>query len=180
VKRPRVSIAGLMFAVAAGALNFCVMRSAVLDAHRNFAFGILPMASLLTLVALHSAPNLRHGGCLSPFAVGFEASGWVAVFAFVTCSSIAASEVSAYTELILDPVFPIIRPCLEAAPGSVAMFGYLGLFTIIYSLPQLLLALLGGWLGRKAGLTARFEWRGNAEVAPDPTRSVPASTSTAP
>ena len=37
------------------------------------------------------------------------------------------------------------------------MFLELGAGVVIFSLPQLLVALLGGWLTRKLGLTVRFE-----------------------
>jgi hypothetical protein len=96
MKRPRVPIAALLSAVAAVAVNLAVMRSfdpttIVSLPQFFFACGVLPFASVLFLVAAFSAPNLLRGHWLSPFIVGFEASGWAVVFTFIT-SSIGVAE----------------------------------------------------------------------------------------
>ncbi|MFI5454531.1 MAG: hypothetical protein ACHRXM_03685 [Isosphaerales bacterium] len=165
MKRPRVPIAGLMAAVAAVAVNLSVMRSFATTPnslpHFFFACGVLPIASILILVALFSAPNLLRGGWLSPFVIGFEASGWAAVFAFITYCSIATSAVIGHAGAIAAPIRPFISPYVDHSPSLAAACVELGFATILFSLPQLLLALLGGWLARKSGLTVRFEHRRN-------------------
>jgi len=164
VKQPHVPIAGLMAAVAAVAVNLAVMRSydpTKLDAlpHFFFAFGVVPIASILILVALFSAPILLRGGWLSPFVIGFEASGWAVVFAFITWYSIATSAVMGHLGAIGTLISPVISPYVDQSPSLAAACVELGFATILFSLPQLLLAVLGGWLARKSGLTVRFEHR---------------------
>jgi hypothetical protein len=165
MKRPRVPIAGLMAAVAAVAVNLSVMRSFATTPnslpHFVFACGVLPIASILILVALFSAPNLLRGGWLSPFMIGFEASGWAVVFAFITWYSIATSAVIGHASAIATLIRPVISPYFEDSRSVARAFVELGFATILFSLPQLLLALLGGWLVRKSGLTVRVEHRRN-------------------
>ena len=92
--RRRVGILGLMAAVALAAINLSVMRSwepARGDgdiSHYLYATGVLPMASVLIFVAMISARELASRGRASPFAVGFLATGTLAVFAFVTVASL--------------------------------------------------------------------------------------------
>ena len=87
-----------MAAVAAVAINLAVLAFDRNDQLRwpadafFFACGVMPMASLLILVALTGhqvscgAAGSRH------FVLGFEAFGWAMVFAFITCYSIAPSN----------------------------------------------------------------------------------------
>ncbi len=150
-----------MAAVAAVAINLAVMRSFEQTtagglSHLFFAFGVMPMASLLILVALNSVRNLVRGGRCSPFVLGFEALGWPAVFFFITCYSVAAPILLAYAELIGAYVEPLFMRYFAWAG---ALFE-LGFMIVIFSLPQLVAALLGGWLARKLGITIRFELEG--------------------
>jgi hypothetical protein len=163
MKRAHFPIALLMAAVAAVAINLAVWRS--IDwtsgaeglSHFFFACGVMPMASLLILVALKSAPSLMRTGCVSPFVVGFEALGWAAVFAFVTCYSVAPWLLLAYAELIGVYTRPIFERYLAQTPSWVGLYIELGAGVIIILPPLLLVALLGGWLTRKLGITVRFE-----------------------
>ena len=163
MKLPHTPIAGLMGAVVAVAVNLAVIRSLIDQnspesaPHFFFAFGILPMSSLLIVVALISAPNLRRGRSPSPFLFGFEVSGWAAVFAFLTCYSIATSRLMGFLEAIAGLLRPIIVPYAQAAPSWAQMSIELGFATALFSLPQLLIALLGGWLIARSGFTIRFE-----------------------
>ena len=116
------------------------------------------MASVLFLVALFSAPNLMRGGSLNPFAFGFESSGCVAVFAFIACYSISTSEVLIFTEWIGDWTRPVLVPNLERAPTWIQLSAELGFAAVLFSLPELIIALIGGWLARTLGLTARLEF----------------------
>jgi hypothetical protein len=162
MKRARFPIAGLMAAVAAIAINLAVMRS--FDEtkpeslpHLFFACGVTSMASLLILVGLASLPNLVRGGRLSPFVFGFETLGWVAVFAFVTVYSMTPASLLAFTEWIGTWTRPILIPLTEHSPRWVQMSAELGFGTVLFSLPELIIALLGGWVARKVRLTARLE-----------------------
>jgi hypothetical protein len=163
MKRAHFPIAGLMAAVAAVAINLGAWRSIELTSvdggmsHFFFACGVMPMASFLILVALISAPTLMRGGQVSPFVVGFEALGWAVVFAFIACYSVAPSVLLGYAEMIGRHTRPVLERCLADTPSWVGLYIELAAGVIIFAPPQFLVALLGGWLARKLGLTVRFE-----------------------
>ena len=161
MKLYRVSMATMMGAVATAALDFWVMRS--LDPgspdmlpHFLFATGVMPVASLLMLVGLISAPRLFRSGELSSFVIGFEALGWTAVFAFVTCYSIATKTFMEGAEAVAATCRPFLIDYLKDLPAWAGWAFEFGFASILFSLPQLLLALLGGWLAHRVGITARF------------------------
>jgi cobalamin synthase len=161
VRRPRFPIAGLMAAVAAVAVNLAVMRSfddseADPLPHLFFACGVIPMASVLIVLALFSAPNVARGGRLSPYVFGFEGLGWVAVGAFIAFYSIARSTLLATTE----STGARISALFEGLPSWVQSSLALGIATVWCSLPQLTVAMFGGWLARRLGITVRFELGG--------------------
>jgi hypothetical protein len=60
-----------------------------------FACGVVPMASLLLTLAALRVPGLIRGATLTPFILGFEAFGWVAVFGFITCYSLVPTRLVA-------------------------------------------------------------------------------------
>jgi hypothetical protein len=105
---------------------------------------------------LISAPRLFRSGELSSFVIGFEALGWAAVFAFITCYSIATKTFMGGAEAIAATCRPFLFDYLKDLPVWAGLAVEFGFATILFSLPQLLLALLGGWLARRIGVTARF------------------------
>jgi hypothetical protein len=150
-----------MAAVAAVALNFAVIRSFdQTSANGSFIFfvcGVMPMASLLVLAALFSAPRMLRCDRLPSFLLGFEGMGWVMVFVFVTGYSLAQSQILAAVELIAVRTRPFFSRYLVDTPDWVGLVLELGFGIVIFSLPQLVVALLGGLLTRRFGLTCRFE-----------------------
>ena len=164
MKQARFPIAGLMAAVAAVAINLAVWRSIDLSDSNGgglptffFACGAMPMASLLMLVALFALPKLVRGDRASSFVVGFEALGWALVFAFITCYSVAPWVLLAYAALIGTYTRPVFERYFVDTPSWIGMCLELGACVVIFAVPQLLIALIGGWLNRKLGLTVRFE-----------------------
>jgi len=171
--RPHVSIAGLMAAVAAVAVDVTVWRSIYASGSNSqsaffYACGVLPLASLLIMVGLFSLPGLLREGRLSPFVFGFEAVGWVVVFAFISWYSIAEHAVIGYASAIAAPIRPLIFSYFETAPDWAKFCGEFGFATVLFSLPQLLLALLGGWAAGYYGFSARFEQTGTPSSLPEP------------
>ena len=170
MKSASFPIAGLMAVVAAIAVNLAVIRSfdqTKTDSlpHLFFACGVMPMASILFLVALFSIPSLLNRGRPSSFALGFEAFGWVAVFAFVTIYSIAPSALMAFTEWTGQWTRPVLVPLFEGSPGWVQLSADLGCGAVLFSVPEAVIALFGGWLIRKLRITIRFERRGAEDPA---------------
>jgi hypothetical protein len=147
--------------VAAAAVTFSVMHAFDPSSpnslpHFLFATGAMPVASLLILVGCLSVPRVLRSGELSSFVIGFEAFGWTSVFAFITCYSIATKTIMGGAEAIAAMGRPVVIAYLEDTPDWLGLFVELGFATILFSLPQLLFALLGGSLARRAGVTARF------------------------
>ena len=113
------------------------------------------MASILIVIAVCSAPNLLRAGRLSPVVFGFEAVGWVAVFAFISWYSIAADAFASYCFALLAWIGFFFDSYLEQSPGWIQVSAGAGIATVVLMLPQLLLALLGGSLAQKLKLTIR-------------------------
>lgn len=162
MKPLRFPISGLMAAVAAVALNFAVIRWFDENSPNGlpylfFACGVMPMASFLILAAVFSAPRLLRGDRLPSFVLGFEGVGWVMVFAFITWCSLAPTRLMGAVELIAVHIRPDFSGYLVDSPRWVAIGLELGFGIVIFSLPQLIVALIGGLLARKLGLTCRFE-----------------------
>ena len=111
-----------------------------------FACGVLPLASLLILVGSFSVPERVRGSTLSPFILGFESVGWLVVFAFISWYSIATDAVIGCVSAIAAPIQPSVMSYLQNAPDWVKFSAEFGLATVLFSLPQLILALLAdGW-----------------------------------
>ena len=154
MKQFRAPIAGLMAVVVAVANNLAVMRSYDTNSpyslpHFLFACGILPMASLLILLALMSTVDVQRGRLLAPFLVGFEVAGWAAVFAFLTYYSIATASALRTMETLAAWIRPLLVTHLQTSPIWLPMILEFGFAKLLFTLPQLLLALLGGWLARR-------------------------------
>ena len=169
MQRLRFPIGGLMAAVAAAAVNLAVIRAFDVNKpdalpHLFFVCGVTPMASILFLVALFSAPQAARGGRVSSFALGFEALGWVAVFAFVAIYSIKPAAILAFTEWTGRWTRPVLVPLFEHSPMWAQLSAELGVGIVLFSLPELIVALGGGWLAWKIGLTVRFEIGGKRAV----------------
>ncbi len=143
MKRPRFAIAGLMAAVAAVAINLAVIRS---RPNFFFACGVMPMASILVLLALVSAPKFVRGGWLSPSALGFQSFGWLAVFGFIACLCLAPSALLGYSRLFGPYLSLFFAPLMRGVSRSGANAFEFAACTVIFTLPELVIALFGGCL----------------------------------
>ena len=160
MKRNLFSLAALMGVVATAAVDFSIVRRSVGDTAGSgtgflFATGAMPLASLLILVGLIATPRLVRTGGVSSFVIGFEALGWAAVFAFIACYSISIKMVMDGAEVIVAMCRPALSAHLQDLPdlpGWAGMAIELGFATVLFSLPQLLFALLGGWFACRCGL----------------------------
>lgn len=165
--RPRVGMLGLMAAVALAAINLSVMRSwepARGDGdipHYLYATGVLPMASVLIFVAMISVRELASRGRASPFAVGFLAAGGLAIFSFVTAASLDIKGLRDVGRGVLILAAPFLLRLFERPPIQTQIVVECGLVAVVFSTPQLLFGLLGGWLARRLGLTIRLDRQEN-------------------
>ena len=115
----------------------------------------MPMASVLFLVGSFSARNLMRGDRFSPFALGFEAFGWVAIFAFVTIYSIAPSALLNFTEWIGASTKTVLEPLFQGSPAWVQLSVELGFGAVLFFASAVGHSeFFGGWLAQETGVTA--------------------------
>jgi hypothetical protein len=146
---PRFRIAWVMVAVAISALDFWAIR-AVLEfptpKGQSLILGALPMANALAVAILIGLwrPASR------PFLLGFQAFGAIALALYVAGAILFYDEfVMSYLVLFLRPIVTVIgqRPPVVLIPI------YFSCAIIMFGLPQLAFALLGGFLSRKFKIT---------------------------
>jgi hypothetical protein len=82
------------------------------------------------------------------------------------CYSVTPSLLQAMINLIGTYTRPIFARYLSDTPEWLGLLIEFGACDIIFSSPQLLIALSGGWLTHKHGLTVRFERRQTEMPAP--------------
>jgi hypothetical protein len=182
VKRFRVSIAGLMAVVALVAVDSAAVRTLIAADYQvpmsatssmdllGFALGVLPMASLLILVAMARLPRCIRRGEPATFLVGFEVFGWAVIFLFICLSALSPPAVGRLLDAAALPIGRVLLPYIAHAPEWVPMAIEVVLVVSILGLPELLVALFGGWLTRRLGLTVSIERRRAlpTPAAPDP------------
>ena len=107
---------------------------------RDAAIVALPMISLLIL----TIPRVRRG----PFWIGLQAAGWITTCVF---GYLAWAEVNLFLWplLLTQQVLPRFEDevnKLGDLPASAIFFTYIAL---VYTTPQILLSLLGGWIAAR-------------------------------
>ena len=168
MKSPRYSISGLMAMVLILALDFGAVRALlggplfVPDLSDLLIYGALPMANILAIGSIYLLKSrLDHRGG-RPALAGFVIFGMAALLLYLGCSLLA-------THMIHEGVGAVLR-AMGLYPGPIFLAGAVALLL----LPQLALALLGGWLGRtyKVRLKIVIERRSlfETEPGPDPER----------
>lgn len=165
MRKPRVSIAVLMAAVAIVAADFAIVAKAYRTGNVNIPLIIilpsLPTWSVLVLSLILIASDLRRYGEAGPFALGFVAIGSGAVA--LTLIGFALD-----TRTFLKPfdwVFGWVAGGVANTSGGTYVLPVL-VFTI-WTPPQLLVACLGGLLARRVGLKLVIGSR-RAVVGPSP------------
>jgi hypothetical protein len=152
VKAPRFRIAWIMFAVALAAVHFWATRALFQPGVRGYFlfFGALPMADVLLVAYLIARQHLRS----RPFLLGFEVFGAIALTLYISLATSSPRDadglIVSYLGLVFDhwklfnwgygyPGHPL--------PEHVAI----GLFQFVPMLvgPQLVFALIGGFLSRR-------------------------------
>jgi hypothetical protein len=156
---PRFSISTLMAVVLVAALN--LSASDIVYGPADMAwpdlinFGARPMASILAigLLSLLLNPSPQSGG--RQYLIGFEVFGVAALFFYIVSARFFALQIHEGAGDFLKPYISTATPLF---PWSL---------TAMFLLPQLSIALIGGWLNTRYRLTLRIERRqiGAAEPA---------------
>ena len=82
-----------------------------------FATGAMPGASLLIVIGLVAVPQLLRSGEISPFVIGFEASGWMSIFGFIAWYSVAPETLPTACSRLLKRLGPP-APLASAASST--------------------------------------------------------------
>jgi len=146
-----------MVAVAIAALDFGAIRAmSVFDNQQKSDLsvgGALPMANVLAVGLLigRRRPGNR------PFLLGFEAFGVMALAVYVALVSFSPQTMHPY----LDPVFEPIKTTIGYDRIDVLAVTLCSVGAVMLGLPQLALALVGGFLSRmkssgKIGVSSVF------------------------
>jgi hypothetical protein len=149
VKLPRLRIAGVMGFVAIVALNFGAIRalSGFAPDHSDYlTLGALPMADILVvgLLIAQQYPQSR------PFFLGFEVFGAMALALYVALEIYCRDKaVNPYLALFFDPIERIGG---RGWPVRFIPIRY-SIGVAILVLPQIALALIGGFLSRRFRVT---------------------------
>lgn len=178
---PRASIAALMGAVVIIAVNASVFRTLLHQEPYSGTFaapglhplvhvcGLLPLGSLLVMVALLRVPEVVRRQADAPFFFGFSGFGWASILGFVLICDLAPGRIGQAIDLgfqlvsvTLAPVLSrLVSPDVASQPGPAWLenASEIGIISLVLSGPELLLALVGGWLFRKSGISLRIEMR---------------------
>lgn len=141
VGRFRCSITGLMAFVVLAALDCVVIRTPLSGRSLTAAMlllGGLPMANILAAVLLTLDRSERD--VYRPWMVGFEVVGWTALLLYASC---------AYThpEVLRESVVQTLKSLRSLGHPT-----FLTAVVAVLSVPQLGLALVGGWLNQRYGI----------------------------
>jgi hypothetical protein len=170
MRRPRISIRMLMAVVLIVAADAAALRSLAAEFRTNdsvmypnarptplmffieffphqrvCALGLLPMANVLVFGLLSLFRNVRSGGRAHTFLVGFEVSGAVVFFlvgGYLLSNSYTLLSIYGKTLLRHLPFEDQIR---NMSPDAIGFW----IWSTLCTLPQLLLAVTGGWIATK-------------------------------
>jgi hypothetical protein len=151
VKAPRFRIAWGMVAVAIAALDFAAIRAS-LDIREAvlLVLGALPMANVLAVGILiaQQRPGSR------PFLLGFEAFGAMALALFIT-AAVASLPFDEYMVIAyyLAPVLRLIQKSIRQDQPLVFVPIVLFAYVVMLGWPQVVFALIGGFLSRRFKIT---------------------------
>jgi hypothetical protein len=162
---PRLSIAWLMLAVIVLAADCALLRAALTAFGGSasipvFLIGAVPVADALAVGLLLIGLRLRRDGRAGPFLCGFVAAGMAAALLYALAFILGPEAVMAAARELLRPVFDVLSraslPWNDRIPVGVGQVVGIaievGAIFLVFSTPQLLLAVLGGWAARRLGI----------------------------
>jgi hypothetical protein len=162
MRLPRFRIAWLMVAVAIAGLNLGAIRAMLAPGlgvrGGSLVVGALPMVNVLVagMLIARQRPRSR------PFLRGFEAFGTMALALFVVLAiSFHREVVMRYVQPVLDP----INRRMENSPPLVSIPVRASVGVVLLVLPQMALALIGGFVSRRLTSTVRISRRSDRAPA---------------
>jgi hypothetical protein len=163
MRRFRVPLVVLVAGVAIFALDFAVLRALArggyliqIDATHwlpfsTLAIGVLPMASILVIASLDQMIRMSRTGHVSRFWIGFEVFGWLAVFLFMSGCALSPAGVQRFILAAASPFQPIFDAIIARQPAEWVFNGIeYAMVTAFFLLPELIFALMGGWMMGRA------------------------------
>ncbi len=144
--RPRITIAGIMTFTALVAFDLAAFMGTLFTvkslAGLLLLTGTLPMANIMIVATLRLRKRRRRGDAPKPFLTGFVFAGWISLVAFAIACFLATNAIMACVDYALYPVVAHLHTLNHD------LAELLGLILMVSShlLPQLLPALLVGWL----------------------------------
>ena len=160
MKVPRFRIASMMWSSAIAALNLGMIRAMPVIGRPTsvlLVLGALPTANVLPVILLIGQRRRES----RPFRLGFVSFGSTALALFVAMTCFFPLEMAILFTPLLGYVVKTIgsgRPLLSVAAQALAL-------VVVIVLPQVVFALIGGFLSRKFMINIRISRRSN------PTRS---------
>jgi hypothetical protein len=153
MKMPRITIGWMMAIIVIAAIDLAAIRgidgtSTLIGA--LIVLGSMPMASILVL----GIPSLVRGfsgrGKIHPFLTGFEAVGWTVLLVYTGGAVLLPVSVAGLVELVVGALLIFLGFDILSVQTRVPAWELflLILCLLILLLPQLALALVGGWVNR--------------------------------
>ena len=162
MKLPRLSIANLMAVVALIAIDISLIKSQDWYSLILLA-GFLPLANILAISGLAAIRGALWRNEVTPFLFGFQVSGWTALFVYTIISNYPSFVATSLMDLqlrledlICDNLVSlrlISRMGLSDHDKAI----YLASLGFVYLVPQLLIALAGGWISSRLGIKVVIE-----------------------
>ena len=149
---PRFSIAWIMAIIVVVAIDFAAIRA--LSGTGTLvggliAIGSLPMAGILMLGIPSLIKGLSGRGKIRPFLNGFEGVGWTMLFVYTGSAILFPESIAGQFQSVLISLVKVMG--WDVADTSDASWQLFWLFVVILILllPQLVIALIGGWLNQR-------------------------------
>jgi hypothetical protein len=159
VKWPRFSISTTMVLVIGLAIDFALIRQTLVN-DGPLAQAIYRVFFMANVLAYGIYRLIASGGKCGPFLKGFVACGLLSVLAHLGCEWMFPATMAGFYEIALNPLGklydkhmpPSYPQSLELLLWPFIMFS----ISAIIALPQLLLALIGGWLSSRFKVVRRI------------------------
>jgi hypothetical protein len=142
-----------MVAVAVAAFGFSAFRIDLGDwkvyrIWHEYVIGVVPMACVLTYGLFIGCSDLLRRARCHPFLVGFEVFGWASLFALA--SFMAVNFETQFR--LLDRLDPLTQYALQTSTLEYKDPKILTFHVIVIGLPELIVALIGGWVTNSLGI----------------------------